>query len=316
LLLPYLQSKLHVIFIYKKESKIMAHKRMVYFFMGAWFFAIGMLVYVQKTQEAVVSAPAAKCRVGLLIVATGRYIHMADELIKSAQRHFCKNHEVTYFVFTDGTPEPPLPIDGRSAQLVKIDWQQQGWPYDTMMRFHAYRQNKDKLAAMDYVYAVDADMLFVDTVGDEILSDLVGVRHSQFMFKRGGYDTNPLSTACVNRNEGKTYFVGAFYGGKRDEFFALLDTITENITTDLSRGVIARQHDESHLNRYFIDHEPTLVLSPSYCHFEAWPSPYPKKLIAFDRPIHDNKVRKQVKISPLAYVQKLRAQEISGGDAV
>jgi hypothetical protein len=30
-------------------------------------------------------------------------------------------------------------------------------------------------------------------------------------------------------------------------------------------GIVARWHDESHWNRYLIDHPPSLVLSPSYC---------------------------------------------------
>ena len=289
----------------------MNQRKIVVVFFTVWLGIVGLLAYAKLvSSEYVEHKPVARQRIGLLITATGRYINMANELIASAQNYFCKNHDVTYFVFTDGQPTPVVGVDGQPAKIVKIDWSQQGWPYDTLMRFYAYRENKEKLAAMDYLYAVDADMLFVGPVGDEILSDLVGVRHSQLMFKRGFYDTNPLSTACVNRNEGKFYFVGAFYGGKREEFFKLLDTITENITTDLARGVIARVHDESHLNRYFIDHEPNLVLCPSYCHFEAWPSPYPKKLIAFDRPIHsDNKVRKQAKISPMAYLEKLRLRQ-------
>lgn len=288
----------------------MNQRKIVIVFFTVWLGIVGVLAYTQLLSSRVVPEPVARQRIGLLITATGRYINMANELISSAQNYFCKNHDVTYFVFTDGQPAGGVGADGLPAKIVKIEWSQQGWPYDTLMRFYAYHENKEKLAGMDYLYAVDADMLFVGPVGDEILSDLVGVRHSQLMFKRGIYDTNPFSTACVNRYEGKNYFVGAFYGGKREEFFKLLDTITENIVTDLARGVIARVHDESHLNRYFIDHEPTLVLCPSYCHFEAWPSPYPKKLIAFDRPIHsDNKVRKQAKISPLAYLEKLRLRQ-------
>jgi hypothetical protein len=38
------------------------------------------------------------------------------------------------------------------------------------------------------------------------------------------------------------------------------ESILENIQDDLARGVIAVWHDESHLNRYFYDNPPALVL--------------------------------------------------------
>lgn len=273
-------------------------KRVVFIFLLAWVMVVFILTYKHNACSCM-KLSNKKYRIGLLIMATGRYVHLANKLIESAQKYFCKHNDVTYFVFTDGELI-------KAPNIVKIPQEQLGWPYDTMMRFHTYYKSKDRLAHMDYLFSCDADMLFVDDVGDEILGDLVAVRHSQLMFKRGIYDTNPLSTACVNRHEGKYYFVGAFYGGKREQFFKLLCMICENITTDLARGVIARVHDESHLNRYFIDNEPTVILSPSYCHFEAWCSPYTKKLIAFDRPEHyDYKVRKKECVSPVAYLQKM-----------
>jgi len=269
-----------------------------------WSCCIAILTSSETSSTLVASKSSdykEKQRIGLLITATGRYIHMANKLIESGQDYFCTNHNVTYFVFTDGEPV-------RADNVVKVSHKQLGWPYDTMMRFHAYRKAKEELSNMDYLYSCDADMLFVGEVGDEILGERVAVRHSQLMFKRGFYDTNPLSTAHVNRHEGADYFVGAFYGGTKKEFFALLDTICKNIETDLARGVIARIHDESHLNRYFIDNKPTIVLSPSYCHFEKWSSPYRKKLIAFDQPEHNTyKVRKQASIAPIDFYQTIVA---------
>src|SRR3972149_10215271 len=102
--------------------------------------------------------------VGLLIVATGKYIQFVQPLIESAQKYFCANHNVTYFVFTDG--EPP-----KMDNVVKIEQKRLGWPHDTMMRLSMYDRSKDLLSKMDYLFAVDGDMLFVDTVGDEVLSD-------------------------------------------------------------------------------------------------------------------------------------------------
>ena len=40
-------------------------------------------------------------KVGLLIIATNKYIQFLQPLIESADNHFLKNQEVTYFVFTN-----------------------------------------------------------------------------------------------------------------------------------------------------------------------------------------------------------------------
>lgn len=214
--------------------------------------------------------------IGLLIVATGRYIQFVESLINSADKYFCKNHKVTYFIFTDG--QPPKRND-----VVKVDHQRLGWPHDTLRRFTVYHKNKELFKNMDYLFATDADMLFVDDVGDEILSDRVATQHPGFVGRRGTYETRPISSACVRSNEGKIYFAGGFNGGSRDEFLRMAETISRNIDQDLNKNFIALWHDESHLNRYFIDNPPTCVLNPSYCYPESWRLPYPKKLLALDK---------------------------------
>jgi histo-blood group ABO system transferase len=217
-----------------------------------------------------------KQKIGLCIVATGKYIKFVEPLVQSARKYFCPNQEVTYFVFSDSKiPE--------SKDIVQIDQKRLGWPYDTLKRFHVYANNKDQLKNMDYIFAVDADMLFVDTVGEEILSDRTGIQHPGFVGKRGSYETNSQSTAYVSEKEGQYYFCGGFYGAKTKEFFKLLDTVIDHIETDLKQNRIAVWHDESHLNRYFIDNPPTKVLSPSYCYPESWKLPYAKKLLALDK---------------------------------
>lgn len=221
-------------------------------------------------------AHVAAYNVGLCIVATGRYDVYAQRVIESARKHFCKNHKVTYFVFTDGTITD-------APDVVKIFQKRVGWPYDTLMRFSMYAQHKAELANMDYIFATDADMLFVADVGDEILSARVATQHPGFVGKRGSYETNKKSTACVKANEGRYYFAGGFYGGSRDEFFKLVEKTTRNIQKDLAKQFIAVWHDESHLNRYFIDHKPSLILTPSYCYPEDWKLPYEPKLLALNK---------------------------------
>lgn len=222
-------------------------------------------------------------KVGFLIVATGRYNQYINSLIESAEKHFCKDHQVTYFIFTNG--EVP-----KASNIVKIHQERLGWPYDSMMRFEMYYENKKLLKSQDYLYSCDADMLFVDTVGSEILGKRVATLHFGFVDRPGTYDTNPQSTACVYPGEEKNYFAGAFWGGQTKEFLKITQTIAKNIREDLNNEVIALWHDESHWNRYCIDHPPTVVLSPSYCYPDFWPLPYHPRLVTF---IKDNQALRQ-----------------------
>ena len=143
---------------------------------------------------------------------------------------------------------------------------------------------------MDYVFATDADMLFVDFVGkdfsgngEEIFNERVATQHPGYVGQRGTYETNNISTACIRSNEGKYYFAGGFYGGRSPEFLKLVKTCADNVDKDLKKNFIAIWHDESHLNRYFIDNKPTRILSPSYCYPERWNLPYHKRLLALDK---------------------------------
>jgi histo-blood group ABO system transferase len=215
--------------------------------------------------------------VGLLVVATGKYINFVDPLLESARTHFCKAHKVTYFVFTD----QPYTAQEDTVCLFQP---RLGWPYDTLMRYKVYWNHQEAFAEQDYLFACDADMLFTGEVGDEILGERVATLHPGFSHgTRGAYEKNPRSTAYVKMDEGHAYFAGGFYGGRRDNFLHILQTSIARIEKDLQWKYIARWHDESHWNRYCIDFPPTVILSPAYCYPEQWQLPYPKKLIALDK---------------------------------
>lgn len=239
----------------------------------------GFALAISISQNVLAIESSNQFNIGLLIVATGKYIEFVAPLIQSAEKHFCRNHKVTYFIFTDG--DAP-----KSENVVTINQKRLGWPYDTMMRFAMYADAKERIQCMDYVFACDADMLFVDTVGDEILGDRVGTLHPGFVGSKGTYETRNASTAYIPNNQGKYYFAGGFNGGKTEEFVHMAHTMTQNIKRDLENGIVAVWHDESHLNRYYVNNEPTVILSPSYCmpdypdHMKGPWSKYPRKLLA------------------------------------
>ncbi len=221
-----------------------------------------------------------KYKIGVVVIATGKYDQFIPPLYKSIQKYFLKNHIVKMFVFTDGD----IP---QKDDIQKIEHEHYPWPIPTLKRYHVFDKHKSILSEMDFLYYLDADMRVVGEVGDEILpkneSGLVGTEHPGFFGgRRGTYETNKISKACILDNEGSCYFAGGFNGGTSESFLKMSEIIKKNIDEDLEKNFIAIWHDESHLNRYFIDNPPT-ILSPSYCYPESWTIPFQKKILALDK---------------------------------
>lgn len=199
-------------------------------------------------------------RIGHLIVATNKYIEFVKPLLISSNKYFLPKHEVTTFLFTN----MPFSMNG----VVCINQEHYPWPGMTLMRYEIFLENKNIISDMDYLFYTDVDMLFVDTVGDEVLGDLVATIHPGFYNsppKDLPHERNPKSKAYVSLSDRHRYYAGGFNGGKREAFINLATGIYENIKKDLEWGYIAEWHDESHLNRYLIDHPPSITLDPSYC---------------------------------------------------
>lgn len=214
-------------------------------------------------------------KVGLLIIATNKYKTFLNPLIQSADKFFLKNQDVTYFVFSN------VETDINSERkIVKIDVEHKPWPWMTLGRYDIFTKNSEHFKDFDYLFYCDVDMLFLDTVDNEILSDRVATQHPGWYGRRGTPEENPRSLACVYPNEEMQYFAGGFNGGSCSEFLKMSKKLSENIWKDLSNGIIAIWHDESHLNRYFIDNPPTNILDPSYCYPGSWDIPFPKRLLA------------------------------------
>jgi histo-blood group ABO system transferase len=201
-----------------------------------------------------------RLKIGLCVMATGRYIAFAKPLFESMQKYFLPEHDVYLFLFTD-QPVPDHP------RIIRLFQKRLGWPYDTMLRFHSYYKYRAMLDNMDYLYASDVDMLFVNPVGPEILGDLVATISPGFYRtgRKEDYERSPSSLACVAAGEGTHYFAGGFWGGKTSCFIDACLACAVSIATDLSHGVIAKYHDESHWNRYCIQNPPTVILTPEYC---------------------------------------------------
>ena len=212
--------------------------------------------------------------IGLLIIATERYIDFLQPLITSADEYFLKGKDVTYLIFTNKDFEIK---SNRKIQFIKIEHRK--WPWMTLGRYRIFTDNvTDKF---DYLYYIDADMLFAGDVGEEIFGEMVVTQHPGFNGGRGSPDRNKESLAYIRDDEKLIYVAGGFNGGS--EYLRIAEILADRIEDDYSRGVIAVWHDESHLNRYLIDNPPTKILSPSYCFAEGYGLTVERKIMALDK---------------------------------
>lgn len=217
--------------------------------------------------------------VGLLVAATGPYFRFVEPLLRSAQEHFFPEDDVEAHVFTDAH------VESVATGAHIHPWPHRPWPDGTIRRYHAYWGVRDALAGCDFLVAMDADMRFVGPVGREIVGSLVGTQHPGFVGKRGSYEDRPESAACVRPDEGTVYYCGGFLGGLTAPFMGLAQQLSRRVDQDYAAGLMAVWHDESHLNRCFIDTPPERTLTPAYCTPDVpWYTPVePARVLALDK---------------------------------
>lgn len=251
-----------ILYIYNLENPINDHKVNVALQQQLDRYVRNMPLY-----DVLSAKPVFKTRIGLLIIATGKYDKFIPGLIASADNYFMKdpNCQVTYYLFTDKEHKIKTNRD-----LVQLYIEHKKFPFASMDRFKNFIKYADVFNNQDYLYYVDVDCLFVDHVGREILGDLVGVRHCGFFSRPGPYENNPDSVFYVNDSKKyKYYFGGGFSGGRRENYLILAKDCSDKIENDVSRGIIPLWHDETAINRYFLDHEPNVILDPSYHYPQA-----------------------------------------------
>jgi histo-blood group ABO system transferase len=229
-----------------------------------------------------------KKKIGILCIAINpNYWVFAKNMIESARQHLLVNHDVEYIMWTD------MPSEMNYGCTV-FETESVPWPYPTLLRYNLFLQQEEYLKKFDYLFYVDLDMLFVNTVGDEILGDgLTMAQHPMYALKRSyipPYEPNPNSSAYIPRfgqisvdENGKQWFdplyaAGGFQGGTTESFIKAMKAMKRTIDEDFARNYIAIWNDESHWNKYLSENPPTVVLSPSYVYPDSMIQDYYVKI--------------------------------------
>jgi hypothetical protein len=237
-------------------------------------------------------------------VATDRYLGFWLELLNTAEQFIDKGVDVQWILFTNRENEIPRTVVERlGANLVRVRFESAPWPMPTLLRYELLAKVADKVEG-EIVMHLDADMLFASSMSKNNLKELTDddkitlIRHPGFFrpshFSKvkfyikhpryvlsdlksfvlnggiGSWEKNNASLSFVPRNKRKVYVCGAIWLGKKELIIDLCRLLSERINKDLSNNVIAKFHDESHLN-WFAANSNVKLLSPSYCYEESYP---------------------------------------------
>ena len=216
-------------------------------------------------------------KVAICFIGTGEYLNFLPNYYENLEKYFLPNAEKTILVFTDGelneTPDNLIPYYQEHLE----------WPYITLTRFEIIQKAKDIISQNDWFVFIDADALVVDTITEEEFFDntksFFGVHHPCHYLQMpphdqlpGAFEINPLSRACITDNDDTSvYYQGCLWGGKVPAVLDMIGELEDWIKKDLDDNVIAVWHDESHLNKFFIQNKDNVhLLGPSFAYPEVF----------------------------------------------
>ena len=205
-------------------------------------------------------------KIAIVFIGTSKYADFFDGYKSAIDKYFLTDHKKEFFVFTD---QPENDVFLHENVTVK-EINHVGWPWITLHRFKFMSMIQEYLIKFDYVFFMDADLWPCSKIGDDILSHgkpLIGVQHPGFLGKIGTYETNTLSRANIfdGYYDLTVYRQGCFWGGKAKDIIDMVVECDKRVDEDALNDIIAVWHDESHMNKYFIENNDNVhTLHPGY----------------------------------------------------
>lgn len=223
-------------------------------------------------------------KIAILYICTGKYHIFWDRFHASAQKYLFPHSEKHFFVFSDATREQLLRDDMTYIYQPKL-----GWPNDTLKRFHMFSRILNDLHKYDFIFFFNSNIIFLEEINESILpteeEGLLVVQHPGFFDKVNtdfSYERNPKSTAFIPYGRGEAYVCGGINGGTTQSYIKMILNLKQAIDIDADNGVTAVWHDESHINKYILNHKHK-ILSTDYAYPEGWNLPFHKKILILDK---------------------------------
>jgi len=235
--------------------------------------------------------------VTLISIATDRYIDFWVDLARSSYNNLATDKNYNWMLLTN--KEKNIPNDivryfGNRLKIFHID--HKPWPYVTLYRYKYIYDIREFITEGLIVY-IDADMKIsanfdpLNELDIENGQDLAFVQHPGFYRRTfkilpfsvtnlatyckdlwdklfigglGAWERRKLSTAYVPYRLRKNYYCGGIWFGSRTKIIEMCYKLMQQIYIDENNNVIAKWHDESHLNAYAVKNQH-VYFDPSYC---------------------------------------------------
>ncbi|XP_058990873.1 alpha-1,3-galactosyltransferase 2 isoform X2 [Mustela lutreola] len=191
--------------------------------------------------------------------------------LETAERHFMLGQRVVYYVFTERPAAVPRVAlaPGRRLRVERVA-RERRWQDVSMQRMHTLHEALGGRLGREahFVLCMDVDQHFRGAFGPEVLAESVAQLHAwHYHWPRRllPYERDARSAAALAPGDGDFYYHAAVFGGSVAALRGLTAHCARGLQRDRERGLEARWHDESHLNKFFWLHKPAKVLSPEFC---------------------------------------------------
>jgi len=215
----------------------------------------------------------------IFVIATKSYVLYARTLIESIDAYMTQTMRVQVILLTDQAEDNVLSgmeLSGAELKICKIE--SYGWPEAALLRFDLILRFWNQVTG-DIVMYLDADTEVVAPISaKDLLGAIQPSRQDQIVFVQhpgyfnrstlfrlairtplGPWERRKKSNAFVPISKRKIYVCSGVFWGTRTSFQKLCNDLKKNVQDDLNRGLIAKWHDESHVNHWFNQHSANTV---------------------------------------------------------
>lgn len=220
----------------------------------------------------------------VLMIATNKYLDFAVESIRSIQEFLFPDKEGQVLLFTDQPKSFNVKSDSR-VQVDLVEIEPLKWPEATLLRYEIFNNHWQSVQG-DFVIYLDADTLvkratpFAEVNLENLINGIALVQHPGYYENTGlkwilnrtiasTWETNAKSLAFVPLLRRKKYVCGGVWMGEKNSIEKMIKQLARQVTIDRQNGVMAKWHDESHLNSWFANNKvsaktPEWAYSPDY----------------------------------------------------